>query len=101
VIEDTGRRKITYAQREEVSSEGSVTAEQMDRFKAKLLPKLKVFAEGKPSREEYESTLKQMIMSRVTFRSLVIQSMGPYSWLWVILGIGTAYRLARNPGLHY
>ncbi len=45
--------------------------------------------------------LRQMIYSRISLNHLVTESIRPYTVLWIVLGIGTAFKLARNAGLSY
>lgn len=54
------------------------------------------FADGKPSEEEYETALRDLLMSCITFKSLVLASMTVFSMFWTILGIATAYKAAAH-----
>jgi hypothetical protein len=85
-----------YAKQDEAGDEENVTEQQLAEFKTKVLPELKAFAAGKPSQAEYESALQQMVKSRLTFWSLVSASMHPWSFLWLILGVATAFKVARQ-----
>jgi hypothetical protein len=85
----------------EASDPKKIGREDLALFRSKDLPNLKAFLDGKPSRSEYEATLRELIYSRIAFKNLVTQSIGPYSLVWLALGLGTAYKLARNAGLSY
>lgn len=91
----------TLKQLIEASDPKKISIEDLALFKSKDLPNLKTFLDGKPSRNEYEATLREMIYSRISFKNLVSQSIGPYSLVWLALGLCTAYKLARNAGLSY
>ncbi|HKS38362.1 MAG TPA: hypothetical protein VJW76_14305 [Verrucomicrobiae bacterium] len=91
----------TFKQLIEASNPRNITDEDLALFQSRELPNLKAFLNGKPSEEEYKSTLKAMIYAKISFNDLVTQSIGPYSLLWLALGLYTAYKLARNAGLSY
>ena len=95
------RKIITFKQRGAALSGELVKPDEIEQFQAKVQPALKALANGKPSKEEYRATLRAAIESQITFRGLFIQSFQPYTLLWVFLGVGTAYKLARNAGLKY
>jgi hypothetical protein len=101
VVKFEDKRGVTFADREAALDEDKVTAEEIARFKEKTLPSLRALAEGKPSQLEYETTFRKMLESRITTQSLVTQSLGPFTLIWLVLGISTAYKLARNAGLEY
>jgi hypothetical protein len=83
------------------SNPKKITAAEITHFKEKELPELKAFLNGKPSQQEYESTLKQMVYSKISINNLVAQSIRPNTILWLALGLGTAFKLAQNAGLSY
>jgi len=91
----------TFKQLIEASDPRNISDKDLALFQSRELPNLKAFLNGKPSEEEYKSTLREMIYANITFNSLVTQSIGPYSLLWLALGLYTAYKLARNAGLSY
>jgi hypothetical protein len=85
----------------EASDPKRIGSEDLAFFKSNDVPNLKTFLAGKPSRNEYEATLRKMIHSRISFKNLVTQLIRPYSLLWLTLGLGTAYKLARSTSLGY
>jgi len=95
------KKAVTFKQRAAAAREELVKPDEIEQFQAKVQPQLKALAKGNPSRQEYEAALRKTIESQITIRDLFIQSIGPYSLLWVCLGVGTAYKLARNAGLKY
>ncbi len=76
----------------------SVRAAEVAAFRESGQAALRGFLEGQPSQREFESQLRQKILSRVSPRDLVLAGAGPYTALWLLLGVGTAFKLARNKG---
>jgi len=101
VIDKAPGSTPTFRQLIEASDPRNITDEDLALFQSRELPNLKTFLNGKPSEEEYKSTLREMIYAKISFNNLVTQSIGPYSLLWLALGLYTAYKLARNAGLSY
>jgi hypothetical protein len=101
IIDHEPGARPSFKQILERSDPQKITAEEVKHFKTVELPTLKLFLSGKPSQQEYETTLREMIYSRISAKNLIVQSIGPYSLLWLSLGLYTAYRLARNAGLSY
>jgi len=101
LVQVEGRRKMLFEEQYKLANEGNVKQEEIAAFKAKVLPALKQFAAGKPDEATYKSKLENALMAGVTFKSIVFNSIHVYSGVWLLLGLGTAYRLARNKGLQY
>lgn len=101
VFEQAPGSTPTFKQLIEASDPRNISNEDLALFQSRELPNLRAFLNGKPSEEEYKSTLREMIYAKITFNNLVTQSIGPYSLLWLALGLYTAYKLARNAGLSY
>jgi hypothetical protein len=57
---------------------------------------LKAFLKGNPSREEFCRDLEHLVRDNLSFNGMLVQSWSPYQLLWLLLGVGTAYRLAYN-----
>lgn len=91
-----GDKKQSFANVIEASDPDSITAADLKEFREKELPELVDFVGGKPTRPEFEATLQQMVRSRVSQHDMIVQSWGVYTFLWLFLGVGTAYRIAYN-----
>jgi hypothetical protein len=79
----------------------TITAAEIATFRKKEVPALEAFLAGQPSQHEFESSLRAKILSRMSSKDLVLESFGPYTVLWLFLGIGTAFKLAHNKELSY
>jgi len=101
IVQLEGRRKLLFEEQFKLASESNVKPEEIFIFKTQVLPALKQFAGGKPDQASYEAALEHDLLAGVTFKSIVANSIGIYSGLWLLLGLGTAYRIARNAGLQY
>lgn len=101
IVQLENRRKLTFEERFRISDESNVKPAEIAAFKAKVLPALKQFANGKPDETSYEVALEKELFAGITFKSILANSIGIYTGLWLILGLGTAYRIARNAGLKY
>lgn len=101
MISHGDRATVTFAQRAELADGANVSDQELASFKKTVLPALKRLADGTPDEQTYTTTLRQEIASRVTFSSLVTNAIGPYTILWLVLGLGTAWRIARVAGLSY
>ncbi len=76
----------------------SVSAAEVAAFRENGVPALRDFLAGQPSEREYQSQLRQKILRRISQSNLVLAGVGPYTFLWLVLGIGTALKLARGKG---
>jgi hypothetical protein len=45
--------------------------------------------------------LEARLHDRISASTVAAFAVNRYTILWIFLGVGTAYRLARNPGLQY
>jgi hypothetical protein len=73
-----------------------ITAEDIQQFRDEELPKLRDFANGKPSREEYETDFKS-IKDSWMFKFLILKSsFSLFTLLWLFLGMGSAYKLGSG-----
>ena len=79
----------------------SITPADVAAFRDKEVPALKAFLGGQPSQNEFEGSLRRKILSRISQKDMIVESIGPYTVLWLVLGIGTAFKLAHNKGLEY
>jgi hypothetical protein len=79
----------------------TITPAEIATFREQEVPALEAFLAGQPSQHEFESSLRGKILSRMSSKDLMLESFGPYTVLWLFLGIGTAFKLAHNKGLNY
>jgi hypothetical protein len=79
----------------------SITSADIAAFREKEVPALTAFLGGLPSQNEFEASLRRKIFSQISPKDMIIESVGPYTVLWLFLGIGTAFKLAHNKGLEY
>jgi hypothetical protein len=96
-----GVHTIQAAENSQAGDIANVTESDIGQFKLKVLPQLEALEAGKPSAAEYKDSLAKKTRSEITTKTIVIESLNPYTALWIFLGIATAYRLARNKGLQY
>jgi len=97
----SGVHTIQAAESSKAGDIANVTENDIDQFKLKVLPELQALQDGKPSEAEYKSSLLQKVRSEITTKTIVVESLNPYTAVWIFLGVATAYRLARNKGLQY
>jgi hypothetical protein len=72
------------------------TPEEIKQFWGQEQALAKEFAAGKPPRAEWEASLATQIRNRISLSQLAAESFEPYTLLWILLGLGTASRLAYN-----
>jgi hypothetical protein len=101
IISHEDKPKLTFAAQAELADASNVTDQELVQFKRTVLPELKRLADGTPDEKTYSAALRQEIGSRISFSSLMTNAIGPYTILWLFLGLGTAWRIARNAGLSY
>ena len=99
IAQHEARQKLMFEEMLELDDEDNVTPAEMASFKARVLPALKQFAGGRPDRAAYEAGVREELVSRITFKGTVINSLTAYTFLWVFLGLGSSYKIARNRGL--
>jgi hypothetical protein len=72
-------------------------ADEIETFKKEELPALKQFVAGKPNKAEFARSMKQ-VLSVWSFRFLMLkESISAFTFLWLFLGVGTAYKIAARP----
>jgi len=101
IVQIEGRHKLLFEERFRLLSEANVKPGEIVAFKTQVLPALKEFAGGKPDAASYEAALAHDLRAGISFKSTVANSISIYSGVWLLLGLGTAFRLARNAGLEY
>jgi len=78
------------------SDPSKITDQQVANFKQKEQPKFKQFLEGKPSRTEFEASVRTEFMNSVSFFDVLKDSVGLFTLLWLFLGVGSAWKIASN-----
>jgi len=101
IVERGKDAKLTLDEQANRAEEESVTLADMARFNAEVTPAMRELVAGHPSAEEYAASFEQQVNSHISISTVVFYSFNRYTLLWLVLGTGTAYRLARNPGLNY
>ncbi len=86
--------KIIMAKYNDNFSDGKVSDKDLAEFKAKSLPRMKDFANGKKSRAEFEKEFRGIMNALVSPWDLMKASVGLFTLLWLFLGVGSAYRIA-------
>lgn len=77
---------------------GSITAKEVLEFQAIELPKLKKFAVGEPAREAFIEQERKAFLAKQTTKDFFIIGITPYLFLWVVAGVGLAWKLASDHG---
>jgi hypothetical protein len=72
----------------------AISAEQVARFRAEGLPRLREFVEGKPTREESERAMVEEFKASIPQLAVLKASVSVWTLLWLVLGVGSAYKLA-------
>jgi hypothetical protein len=65
-------------------------------FREKELPELRAFLAGKPSQAEFSKVLRDAVHSKISINEMIAQSWSPSQFLWLVLGVVSAYRIAHN-----
>lgn len=63
-------------------------------FREKEAPELQRFLEGQPAKQEWKDSLTAAIYDRIRFKDVIVNSIGPFTIIWMIFGFVTACRLA-------
>jgi hypothetical protein len=81
---------------EETRERPEVTATDIAAFRRTEQPALRDFLKGKPSESEFKSTVESMARKNLSVNKMIVQSWSRYTFLWIFLGVITAYRLAYD-----
>ena len=81
---------------EVMADQDPIADHELERFKTDEVQFLAEFANGKPSRQEFEAIFSGSLFQDASLKDMVIASWSPYQLLWLIFGIGSAYKLAYN-----
>lgn len=92
------RRVLTEEYRKfEPGFDGSqITSDDLRDFRDQELPGLTQFAEGNPNKEEYDQSLREFYSSPEMQWAMLQDSVSLFTLLWLFLGVGTAYKIARG-----
>lgn len=93
--------RLTFAEREQLSDVKSITVPEIARFDSEVAPVMKKLVEGQPTQADYEHSLEQRIQAGISVSNVAAFAMNRYTILWLFLGLGSAYRIARNASLQY
>jgi hypothetical protein len=81
---------------DEVRAETKPTAADIAAFRQRDLPDWRQFLQGKPSQAEFSKVFGGFVRDNLSFNSMLVESWSPYMLLWLLLGVGSAWRLAYN-----
>jgi hypothetical protein len=101
LLKPGGRQAVHLRELGQSVEPGTITSAQVTAFREQELPVLETFLAGQPSQRQFESALRGKILSRISVQDLMIESFGPYTLLWLFLGVGTAFKLARSRHREY
>lgn len=101
LINKDDQPKLTFAAKDELADVEAVTVPEIAKFDSEVAPTMQKLAEGQPSQTDYQTSLEERIAARVSASTIAAYSVNRYTILWLFLGLGTAYRIARNAGLQY
>lgn len=101
LINKEGQPKLTFDAKDAITDVEAVTVPEIAKFDAEVAPVMQKLAAGQPSQTDYQASLEARIAARVPASTIAAYSVNRYTILWLFLGVGTAYRLARNAGLQY
>lgn len=73
-----------------------ITDESLAAFRSDDLPHLQAFINGTPSQEEFEKSIRAEYQSPETKLAVMKESFSLFTLLWLLLGVGSAYRLGRG-----
>jgi hypothetical protein len=75
---------------------GEITEESIKRFQEEELAEYRDFVNGNPSQQEYVMMLKKMQGLFVSKWELFKESMSLFTLLWLLLGVGSAWKLGSG-----
>lgn len=75
-----------------------ISSDDLQEFREQDLPGLREFAEEFPTREAYDQSVREFYSSPEMQWALVQDSFSLFTLLWLFLGVGTAYKIARGGG---
>lgn len=101
LVSKEGQPKLTFDAKDALTDVDAVTVPEIARFDAEVAPAMQKLVAGQPSQADYQAALADRIHSRIPASTVAAYSVNRYTILWLFLGVGTAYRLARNAGLQY
>lgn len=73
-----------------------ITPADLAAFRKTDLPVFQAFLNGKPSQDEFDDALIDMTSKNLSVNNMMAQSWSKYTFLWIFLGVGTAWRLAYD-----
>lgn len=74
----------------------AVTQEDFKEFEEEVRPAYQDLLDGDPTREEYVDALVDEIMSAIPISLLLKESIGVWTALWLLLGVGSAFKIAAG-----
>lgn len=80
----------------ETADVSAVTPQRLADFRAKELPKLRDLTNGKPSKRDFEAKTIQTIREGIPYWVILGNSLSLFTILWVILGVGSAFKFATS-----
>lgn len=101
IVNKDGRPKVSLAERDRLADAEHVTVPELAKFDAQVVPELKKVMAGSLTQADYQTALENRILARVTISNVAANAVNMYTVLWLFLGLGSAYRIARNAGLQY
>lgn len=75
-----------------------VSNKDLQEFKTTELPALIKLSNGDPTREAFIEQHRKEFLDKMTPREIFNQSISPYLFLWVAVGVGAAWKLSSDHG---
>jgi hypothetical protein len=81
---------------EESLEKPEFTAADIALFRQTEQPQARAFLKGQPSKAEFDNTIGGMIREHLSLNNMITQSWTPKLFLFLVLGVCAAYRIAYN-----
>jgi len=78
------------------SDDHKFSPEDLAVFRQRELPELRAFLQGEPSKVEFTKSLGDAVRANLSLNTMIVQSWSPYQFLWLFLGVVSAYKIAYN-----
>jgi hypothetical protein len=94
--DETQIRQIMVAWKMDRGEPTNQAPGDLQRFETDVRPYFRKLAEGKVSREEFTKGRLKEARARIPFGEMVKHSVDIWTFLWLFLGVGTAWRIASG-----
>jgi hypothetical protein len=87
---------VKHADPEDKLDATQITDQQIRNFRQKEMPELQQFAQGKPTRPQFETALRRYARSLINPFTIMKESLSLFTLLWLFLGVGSAFKIGSQ-----